>query len=295
MKQKILILTAAFLLPLTWAAGQEKGRNAGAASDSVTVVRDTVYLNATQYALDSLKYASLVELEKVRNERYKDSIVYARMSSDRLYNIQMSRQSRYWQPPLEKFWSSGFIPFILTAGCIMLALWFVLQAREKGKQRTHQLRMAQFEAMQKEKIISRVQEKHDDTVPEKQDDGTEPLFRPARMDYSQAYGQDRDSLADYLKKPAKYRRTGIIFILIGLGGMLFFLSMGSNSPWGLGIVPMFIGFAYLYLDYSNAKSAEERKQMEEFLRYKRGREGREWRAKGDASAQDKGEEDSQEE
>ena len=57
MKQKILILTAALLLPLSWAAGQEKDKAAKAVPDSVTVVRDTVYLNSTQYALDSLKYA----------------------------------------------------------------------------------------------------------------------------------------------------------------------------------------------------------------------------------------------
>ena len=93
----------------------------------------------------------------------------------------------------------------------------------------------------------------------------------------------------------KYRRTGIIFMLIGLGVMMFFLSLGSNTPWGLGIIPMFIGFAYLYLDYSNAKSVEERKQMEEFLRYKRERESRQWREKGGVSADDNGKESAEEE
>lgn len=297
MKQRILILAAVFLLPLAWASGQEKDKPAGAASDSVAVVRDTVYLNDTQYALDSLKYASMVEIEKVRSERYKDSIVYARMSADRLYNIQMARQSRYWQPPFEKFMNGGAFAAVLTCACLMLALWFVLQAREKGKQRAHQLRMAQFEAMQKEKIISRVHERQDAAEQEKQE-SSEPLFRPAQTGYPRGYGyeagREHDSLSDYLRKPAKYRRTGIIFILVGLGVMMFFLSMGSNTPWGLGIIPMFIGFAYLYLDYSNAKSAEERKQMDEFLRYKRECEAREWRTKGDASPEDKGEDAAEE-
>lgn len=296
MRQRILILTAALLLPLSWAAGQEKDKAAKAAPDSVTVVRDTVYLDSTQYALDSLKYASLIEIEKVRNERYKDSIVYARMSADRLYNIQMARQSRYWEPPFERFVNSGAFASILVSACLVLSLWFVLQAREKGKQRTHQLRMAQFEAMQKEKIISRVQQRDGDAAQEDiRQEIPEPVFRPERTNYAQMYEQGRDSLADYLKKPAKYRRTGIIFILIGLGVMMFFLSIGSNTPWGLGIIPMFIGFAYLYLDYSNAKSAEERKRMEEFLRYKRERESRQWREKGDASADDNGKTDAEEE
>ncbi len=296
MKQKILILTAALLLPLSWVAGQEKDKAAKAVPDSVTVVRDTVYLNSAQYALDSLKYASQVELEKVRSERYKDSIVYARMSADRLYNIQMARQSRYWQPPFERFMNGGGFAALLTSICLMLALWFVLQAREKGKQRAHQLRMAQFEAMQKEKIISRGQQKDDVAAQENiRQDIPDPVFRPERTNYAQIYEQGRDSLADYLKKPSKYRRTGIIFMLIGLGVMMFFLSLGSNTPWGLGIIPMFIGFAYLYLDYSNAKSVEERKQMEEFLRYKRERESRQWREKGGASADDNGKESAEEE
>lgn len=297
MKQKILILTAAASFALVMGGGAGKGQSRKSRTDSVTVVRDTVYLNSTQYALDSLKYASQVELEKVRSERYKDSIVYARMSADRLYNIQMARQSRHWEPPFERFMNGGGFAVLLISICLMLALWFVLQAREKGKQRAHQLRMAQFEAMQKEKIISRVQQKDDVAAQEDiRQDIPDPVFRPERINYAQIYEQGRDSLADYLKKPSKYRRTGIIFMLIGLGVMMFqFLSLGSNTPWGLGIIPMFIGFAYLYLDYSNAKSVEERKQMEEFLRYKRERESRQWREKGGVSADDNGKESAEEE
>ena len=155
----------------------------------------------------------------------------------------------------------------------MLALWFVLQAREKrqtkgapaayGTVRGNAEGEDNFQGgsrrttLRLRRIYGRIYR---------------ILFSVPKGPITPRYmSRGRDSLADYLKKPSKYRRTGIIFMLIGLGVMMFFLSLGSNTPWGLGIIPMFIGFAYLYLDYSNAKSVEERKQMEEFLRYKRER------------------------
>lgn len=64
MKQKILILTAALLLPLSWAAGQEKDKAAKAVPTVLRWYGIRFTWNSTQYALDSLKYASQVELEK---------------------------------------------------------------------------------------------------------------------------------------------------------------------------------------------------------------------------------------
>lgn len=63
---------------MAW-AGALRGQSGEKAADAKTAPRttvatvDTVYLNATQYALDSLKYAAeyklQTELAKLRNER----------------------------------------------------------------------------------------------------------------------------------------------------------------------------------------------------------------------------------
>lgn len=263
---------------MAW-AGALRGQSGEKAADAKTAPRttvatvDTVYLNATQYALDSLKYAAeyklQTELAKLRNERYKDSVVYARMNSQQLFQIQMSRQSRYWTPPFRHFMERQFPP-IFVGFCILFAFGMVLQARDKGKQRTHEQKMAQFEALQKVRIVWRERGSQDKSGSDSpaSDSGQEAdLPFDDVPDYAAIFQRTQRQVASYIRSPRRYRKTGVILLILAVGMMVFFGVMSSGAAWGLGLIPLFIGFAYLYLDYASQASDRKRRQYEEFKRY----------------------------
>lgn len=278
MRTKIF-LSALSLVAATGFLGAAETEKTADRPEETAVVRDTVYKNATQYSLDSLKYASeyalQTELQKLRAEHYKDSVVYSQMSADQLYELQMKQQDRYWKPPFRYFVDGPGIAFLMVIS-ILLAFWMVLQAREKGKRRAHELKMAQFEAMQKAKIIFR--ERRVEATPEApaaMSEGYEMDMPSVETDYAQVFERTKKNVASYMRSPRKYRKTGVILLIIAIGAMIFFGSVGRGDAWVLGIIPLFIGFAYLYLDYASKKSEQQRRDMEEFMRYKAERQSQE--------------------
>ena len=283
MKSKILLsalLTFAATGVLVAAQVEET-----AAADTPVVVRDTVYKNATQYSLDSLRYASefnlQTTLENLRNERYRDSVVYSQMSAEQLYRIQMTRQSRYWQSDYQRFMNGPF-PALLIAVCLMLAFAMVLKARERGKQRAQELKMAQLEAAQKARIVFRERRaaESDPRLPEQAEEEYEMDLPFDRPDYGALFQRTKRNVASYVRSPRRYRKTGILILIFSVGAMLFFGLVGNGDAWVLGIIPLFISFAYLYLDYASQKTEQQRREVEEFRRYK---------AEKEAAGQNKGE------
>jgi hypothetical protein len=53
--------------------------------------------------------------------------------------------------------------------------------------------------------------------------------------------------ADPQRRPRNDLRTGLIFISIGIGSIWFFYGVGGGTAnvWGLGLIPLLMGFAYL--------------------------------------------------
>ncbi|MDD4820911.1 MAG: DUF6249 domain-containing protein, partial [Flavobacteriales bacterium] len=254
MRQKSIIIILVLLVPLTMVFGQRKSQTASAENDTTVVVTrvDTVYKNATQYALDSLKYDAEQSLERIKNERYKDSIVYSYMSADRLYILQMKKVDRYYRTTEEELLNGPLIPVSMFVIGILVLIWLLLLARERGKRREHEYRMAQLEKGLQEKIIVREiekvevpvekriyvhQDKDKNTVEESSIEPQKPVYQNRRAE---------NSFWDYLRVGTKYRKRGVLLIAFGVVVMLFFLSMGTNSPWGLGFILVFIGVAYLY-------------------------------------------------
>lgn len=278
MKTRIILSALSLVAATGFLGAAETEKPADRAGETV-VVRDTVYKNATQYSLDSLKYASeyalQTELQKLRAEHYKDSVVYSQMNAEQLYQLQMKQEDRYWKTDYQRFMDNVFPP-LLIAVCIMLAFWLVLKARDKGKQRSHELKMTQFETMQKAKIIFR--ERRVEATPEAPaatDEGYEMDMPSIGTDYSQAFERTKKNVASYMRSPRKYRKTGVVLLIIAIGMMFFFGSVGHGDAWSIGLIPLFIGFAYLYLDYSSKKSEQQRREMEEFMRYKTERQSQE--------------------
>lgn len=255
-------------------AAEPKAQAAGREKDAVAELSATLSEDAdrkAQYALDSLKYAAQYELQtslaKLANQRYKDSVVYSQMGRDQLFAMQMKQQVRGWRSDYELFMENVF-PALVMAFCIMMAFWMVLKARDRGKQRAHELKMAQFEAMQKARVIYRERQRAGE-APEAASDSTELSFAEEKNDYARVFERTKRDLKTYMRDGRKFRKTGVILMIIGVGTMFFFLSVGGfRGPWGLGLIPIFIGLAYLYLDYSSKKTDVQRREMQEFLRYK---------------------------
>ena len=75
------------------------------------------------------------------------------------------------------------------------------------------------------------------------------------------------SIKDYLAVNTKYRRRGVLFIIAGVAVMvLCWADTGFSSPWPLGWIPMFIGVAYLYLDYTSMEDKKRKlKAYQDYL------------------------------
>ncbi|MEJ0088251.1 MAG: DUF6249 domain-containing protein [Limisphaerales bacterium] len=53
--------------------------------------------------------------------------------------------------------------------------------------------------------------------------------------------------ADPQRRPRNDLRTGLIFISVGIGSIWFFYGVGGSTAniWGLGLIPLLMGFAFL--------------------------------------------------
>lgn len=272
MKNKILLSAVSVLGTLcALSASPQQTSDEQAPVRETVVAADTVLPEASsQYALDSLRYAweykQKTRLEELRTERYLDSVVYAQMNENQLYRLQMSRQDRYWESETQRFFEGPFV-LLVSLAFVLVAFGMVLRARDRGKQRSQELKLAQLEAMKKGQIVflDRKTEQDRSCAPD------EPISEPYPgdvSDYTAVFEQTRRQAARYLRSPRRYRKTGVLLILFAFGTMLFFGLVGSGDAWVLGIVPLFIGFAYLYLDYVSLKTEQQRREMEEFRRYK---------------------------
>ena len=154
MKNKILLSAVSVLGTLcALSASPQQTSDEQAPARETVVAADTLSPEASsQYALDSLRYAweykQKTRLEELRTERYLDSVVYAQMSENQLYNLQMSRQSRYWKSETQRFFEGPFVLLVILI-FILLVFGMVLRARDRGKQRAQELKLAQLEAMKK--------------------------------------------------------------------------------------------------------------------------------------------------
>ena len=273
MKQKILILIMLLLLPLVVALGQRKSKVVEEKDTTAVVVRvDTVYKNATQYSLDSLKYASLANLEKIKNERYKDSMVYAQMSADRLYVLQMKKENRFYRTTEEELFNGPILPLTFFTISIIAIVWLILWAREKNKRRQHEYRMAQLEKGLQEKIIIREVENRVEVPVERpvyiHDTPKNDNVNSAEDEAMPKEVKKDSSFTDYLRGATVYRKRGIMLIYIGVAIMILFWSFGGfNSPWGLGFIPMFIGLAYLYMDFTTSGKGYYKTPRSRYVRY----------------------------
>ena len=158
MKNKILLSAVSVLGTLcALSASPQQTTDEQAPARETVVAADTVLPEASsQYALDSLRYAweykQKTRLEELRTERYLDSVVYAQMNENQLYNLQMSRQSRYWKSETQRFFEGPFA-LLVSLAFVLVAFGMVLRARDRGKQRAQELKLAQLEAMKKGQIV----------------------------------------------------------------------------------------------------------------------------------------------
>ncbi|MBR4402678.1 MAG: hypothetical protein IKT29_04025 [Flavobacteriales bacterium] len=234
MKHRMIMALIALLIPMF-----------SQAQTTATINPNDSLRYVMQLRSDSMRYAAEVKIEELKIQAYKDSIVYSKMSKEDLYVLERAKVSRYYKTIEEELLQPQLIIMVTLFICTLAVIYMVISARERGRRRSHEYRMAQLERGGLEKPDGLAEE-----------DLLDIDNKTAKIKINQAVYEDAPSspfgvpIKDYLAVNTKYRRYGVLFIIAGIAVMsLFWADTGFSSPWMLGLIPAFIGVAFLYLDY----------------------------------------------
>ncbi|MBQ1968497.1 MAG: hypothetical protein II371_02760 [Flavobacteriales bacterium] len=229
MKHRMIMALIALLIPLF-----------SQATEISSVSPNDSLRYAMQLRSDSMRYAAEVKIEELKIQAYKDSIVYSKMSKEDLYVLERAKVSRYYKTTGEELLQPELIIMVILIICSLAVIYMVISARERGRRRSHEYRMA---------LLERGMQKKANAMTE--DDETGNVVKINQAIYDDAPSAPFSApIKDYLAVNTKYRRRGVLFIIAGIAVMsLFWADTGFSSPWMLGLIPVFIGVAFLYLDY----------------------------------------------
>ena len=251
MKHRMIMALIALLIPLF---SQATEISSISSNDSLRY--------AMQLRSDSMRYAAEVKIEELKIQAYKDSIVYSKMSKEDLYVLERAKVSRYYKTIEEELLQPELIIMVTLFICTLAVIYMVISARERGRRRSHEYRMAQLERGGLEKPDGLAEE-----------DLLDIDNKTAKIKINQAVYEDAPSspfgvpIKDYLAVNTKYRRYGVLFIIAGVALMaICWADTGFSSPWMLGLIPVFIGVAFLYLDYVSMEDKKRKyKAYQDYL------------------------------
>ena len=249
MKHRMIMALIALLIPLF-----------SQATEISSISPNDSLRYAMQLRSDSMRYAAEVKIEELKIQAYKDSIVYSKMSKEDLYVLERARVSRYYKTTGEELLQPELIIMVILIICSLAVIYMVISARERGKCRAHEYRMALLErGLQEKASVENVSCPQSSEI--------------AKIKVNRAVYEDApttpfsSSIKDYLAVNTKYRRRGVLFIIAGVAVMVLCWAIaGFSSPWPLGWIPMFIGVAYLYLDYTSMEDKKRKlKAYQDYL------------------------------
>ena len=246
MKHRMIMALIALLIPLF---SQATEISSISSNDSLRY--------AMQLRSDSMRYAAEVKIEELKIQAYKDSIVYSKMSKEDLYVLERAKVSRYYKTTGEELLQPELIIMVILIICSLAVIYMVISARERGRRRSHEYRMA---------LLERGMQKKANAMTE--DDETGNVVKINQAIYDDAPSAPFSApIKDYLAVNTKYRRRGVLFIIAGIAVMSFFWAdTGFSSPWMLGLIPVFIGVAFLYLDYVSMEDKKRKyKAYQDYL------------------------------
>ena len=250
MKNRMIMALIALLIPMMTFASNATSLNP---NDSLRYVM--------QLRSDSMRYAAEIKIEELKIQAYKDSIVYSKMSKEDLYVLERAKVSRYYKTIEEELLQPELIIMVTLFICTLAVIYMVISARERGRRRSHEYRMAQLERGGLEKPDGLAEE-----------DLLDIDNKTVKIKINQAVYEDAPSspfgvpIKDYLAVNTKYRRYGVLFIIAGVALMaICWADAGLSSPWMLGLIPVFIGVAFLYLDY--VYMADKKRKLKAYQDY----------------------------
>ena len=249
MKHRMIMALFALLIPMF-----------SQAQTTATINPNDSLRYVMQLRSDSMRYAADVKKEELKIQAYKDSIVYSKMSKEDLYDIERAKASRYYRTTEENLLRPEVILTIVFFVCLLVIIYMVMAARERGKCRAHEYRMALLErGLQEKASVENVSCPQSSEI--------------AKIKVNRAVYEDApttpfsSSIKDYLAVNTKYRRRGVLFIIAGVAVMVLCWAIaGFSSSWPLGWIPMFIGVSYLYLDYTSMEDKKRKlKAYQDYL------------------------------
>ena len=246
MKHRMIMALIALLIPLF-----------SQATEISSVSPNDSLRYAMQLRSDSMRYAAEVKIEELKIQAYKDSIVYSKMSKEDLYVLERAKVSRYYKTTGEELLQPELIIMLILIICSLAVIYMVISARERGRRRSHEYRMALLERGLQKKANAMTG-----------DDETGNVVKINQAIYDDAPSAPFSApIKDYLAVNTKYRRRGVLFIIAGIAVMsLFWADTGFSSPWMLGLIPVFIGVAFLYLDYVSMEDKKRKlKAYQDYL------------------------------
>ena len=246
MKHRMIMALIALLIPLF-----------SQATEISSISPNDSLRYAMQLRSDSMRYAAEVKIEELKIQAYKDSIVYSKMSKEDLYVLERAKVSRYYKTTGEELLQPELIIMVILIICSLAVIYMVISARERGRRRSHEYRMA---------LLERGMQKKANAMTE--DDETGNVVKINQAIYDDAPSAPFSApIKDYLAVNTKYRRRGVLFIIAGIAVMsLFWADTGFSSPWMLGLIPVFIGVAFLYLDYVSMEDKKRKyKAYQDYL------------------------------
>ncbi len=183
-----------------------------------TIVAAFAVVNAAPAKIDSVVNKEIKIIKTDGDKSQKDSILYSKLSAEQLLELKreeaMVERRRIEVNSNQDMPLNGFgIVVIVLLPFLFVFLLFLLSSREKNKEsvRKHDLYLKSLEMGQ--------------TLPE-----------------------------NFFEKPARKSgisnlKSGILWLSIGLGFVLYFLIIKNNDALIVGIIPTFVGIGYLLVHF----------------------------------------------